>query len=157
PLLGTSRAFISNGLTLQQGIVLISDGAFLDFQGTQTLLGTGEVAFTMSHDQSNDVNSVFVDDGSTLTIGPGITIHGIAGFIGGAGLGTGQILNQGTIRSDGGDTVTVRGINNFSAGTLAGGSWQVSGNSILQLNGANVTTNAASILVDGAGAQLLSA
>ena len=45
------------------------------------------------------------------------------------------------------------GFTNFSGGTLTGGTWQAAGsNSVLQLIGADITTNAANVLLDGAGA-----
>src|SRR5206468_7684139 len=95
-----------------------------------------------------------VSDNATLTIGPGVLIHGVSAFIG--SFRGGQLLNRGTIAADGGGTITVQGIANFAAGTLTGGAWQVSGDSTLQLIGANLVTNAEDILRDGLNARLLS-
>src|SRR5262249_19339866 len=91
--------------------------------------------------------------GSTLTIGPGILIHGNTGTIDATGA---AIVNQGTIASDGGGAITVLGAANFSGGTLTGGSWQATTNSTLRLIGANIVTDAASLLVDGLGSHIYS-
>jgi len=45
---------------------------------------------------------------------------------------------------------------NLSGTTLTGGTWQAIGGGILRLIGANLTTDAANILVDGASSQVLS-
>ena len=95
-----------------------------------------------------------VSDNATLTVGAGVTIHGVNCFIGSTA--SGRILNQGTIAADGGGTLTVRGMNNFASGTLTGGAWQVSGNSTLRLIGAAIYKSAADILVDGADARFFS-
>ncbi len=142
-----SRAAVTGGLTLEQGLI---DVGLLALNGTQTLGGTGTVTFT----GNNPNNDVRVSNNATLTIGPGVTIHGETGFIGSPF--TGRILNLGTIAADGGGTLTVQGINNFSSGVLTGGTWKVSGNSTLRLIGADIITNAADILRDGANARLLS-
>ena len=64
----------------------------------------------------------------------------------------GTIDNQGIIAADGGGTITVYGFTNFSGGTLTGGTWQAAGSkSVLQLKGADIKTNAANLLLDGAG------
>ena len=77
-----------------------------------------------------------------------------------AGSGTASIEvpfdNQGTVEATAGGTldVSTSALTNFSAGTLTGGTWQASGGGILRLqNGgspADITTNAATIILDGA-------
>ena len=138
---------VTGGLTLQQGHIKIP-GAELIFAGTQALAGTGEVDFTTLDTSS----SLYVNPGNTLTIAAGITVHGGTGFLGGDEFGPGGTIdNKGTIAADGGGTITVYGFTNFSGGTLTGGTWQAAGsNSVLQLMGADITTNAANLLLDGA-------
>ena len=138
---------VINGLTLDQGRVELFGSESLNFDNSQTLGGSGEVVFLDA-----GINALNVAGGSLLTIAAGVTIHGNTGFI---VANANDILLQGTIRADGGGTLTVSGVSNFAAGTLTGGSWQVVGNSVLQLEGADITTNAASILVDGSNAKLL--
>ncbi|HQU41211.1 MAG TPA: LamG domain-containing protein, partial [Pirellulales bacterium] len=63
--------------------------------------------------------------------------------------GSGNWTNTGTVDADGG-SVTVDNLGNFSGGTLTGGTWQVMGGGTLDLDGDNVTTNAANLVIDGA-------
>lgn len=66
-----SQVTVVNGLILN-GTVTLGDFGLLDFAGTQTLAGSGQVIF-----QDGSVNAVRVtEEGSTLTIGPNITIGG---------------------------------------------------------------------------------
>ena len=92
--------------------------------------------------------------GTTLTIASGIDVHGDTGFVGSTT--GGFVTNNGTIAADGGGTITVQGDTNFAAGTLTGGNWQASNSSILRLLGANITTNAANILLSGASSHVYS-
>src|SRR5262249_20928771 len=117
--------------------------------------------------------------GGTLTIGPGVTVHGGSG-----GIGYNPnydvpsnvtVVNQGTIAADGTGTLAVNGtavtnngtflasqggtlsvppgVTNFAGGTLTGGTWQVYAGSTLRVTEpSGITTNAASILLDGLGA-----
>ena len=139
---------VTGGLTLQQGLIKIPDAALI-FAGSQTLAGTGEVDFTTL----DRTGALYAKPGNTLTIAAGITVHGGTGFLGGDDFGPGGTIdNEGTIAADGGGIITVYGFTNFSGGTLTGGTWQAAGsNSVLQLNGADITTNAANLLLDGAG------
>ena len=65
------------------------------FVGSQSLTGTGEVVFNDS--SGVPCGGLFPADGSTLTIGAGITIHGLFGIV---GHGAGAIMNYGQIISD---------------------------------------------------------
>ena len=136
-------------MTLQQGHIKIPGGELI-FAGSQTLAGTGEVDFTTLDASS----ALYVNPGNTLTIAAGITVHGGTGFLGGDEFGPGGTIdNKGIIAADGGGTITVYGFTNFSGGTLTGGTWQAAGSkSVLQLKGADIKTNAANLLLDGAGA-----
>src|SRR5262249_46521490 len=115
----------------------------LRFSGPQTLGGTGSVQFNPSLDYLP-----LVDCDSSLVIGPNVTIRGVSGTIGDSG---GTITNNGTIAADGGGAIVVQNFTNYANGTLTGGTWQVSTNSILRLIGANITTNAAALVLHGAG------
>jgi hypothetical protein len=65
--------------------------------------------------------------------------------------------NQGTIEARNGGTLNAQSTNtNFAAGTLTDGIWQVFANSTLRLLNANISTNAATILLDGANSNFFS-
>ena len=150
PLFYNGAVTVTGGLTLDQGSVNIAASGSLTFQGTQTLGGTGSVTFA----NAIAAKLVIPGNGDLLTIAQGITMQGDSGFIG-SNTG-GAFLNQGTIKAIGGGTVTVQGDTNFAGGTLTGGHWQATAGSTLRLLGADIVTNAASILLDGPGATLYS-
>jgi hypothetical protein len=90
---------VTNGLTLN-GTAYVGNAAgstyeVMDFNGTQSLLGTGTVIFG----KSSGVSSIAcIGTSATLTIGPGITIRGSSGSI--VGPSTNKIVNKGTIDAD---------------------------------------------------------
>jgi hypothetical protein len=76
----SSTLTVKNGLVLNETLTLGGNYSNLSFSGTQSLTGNGEVVFGGTGD-SHSVQSRG-DGGSnpaTLTIGPGITIHGTRG------------------------------------------------------------------------------
>ncbi len=152
-----NRAFmdVTDGLTLSNGTVVMEATGFLNFLGTQALSGTGAVDFADNLNLDGYFKGLYVPNaGTTLTIAAGIEVHGVTGFIGSTT--GGFVTNDGTIAADGGGTITVQGDTNFAAGTLTGGTWQVTGNSILRLIARSISTNTASILLDGASARVYS-
>ncbi len=112
---------VVNGLVLNGSLLLgKADGSTsgtMNFNGMQTLSGTGVVTF------GNSVNNGLIENGNgtvTLTIGSGITIQGGSGSISGAG-GYGQIqsiINQGTVNIASGQTLTLGGIGWSNTGTI---------------------------------------
>src|SRR5262249_53015808 len=145
---------VLNGLTLDNGLIKLAVSAPVSFVGTQTLGGTGSILFADNSTFNATTNAVLVPNaGTTLTIGPAITIHGKRGKVEAA---TGAAFdNQGTIAADGGDIITVTRASNLSPAALTGGHWQASGTGTLRLVGTKVATNAADILLDGPGAKIL--
>ncbi len=157
--------------------------AILQFTDAQASLdGTGTVTF---NNGGNSVYNTIQEDvaGGTLTIGPGVTINGGSGGIGYDGSIGGpasvSFVNRGTIDAGSAGTITLNGAawtnngtieasgggtvsatlapTNFSAGTLTGGTWDVTSPGTLRVPfGASFTTNAASILLDGASAHFYS-
>ncbi len=104
---GNHNAIIENGLTLNGTVTLGDNGGFgyLNFEGTQTLGGSGAVTFG-----SQSVFNALLATSSTLTIGSGITIGGQTGYVGYSpevvgGPNNGTIVNQGTIEANGGGGV----------------------------------------------------
>ena len=89
-------AFVKDGLTLDNATVYLGNASgttssLLNFWGTQTLGGTGTVLFGKSG--YNRIRNY--TDGTTLTIGPQITVRGSSGSFSG-----GSLVNQGTISAD---------------------------------------------------------
>jgi|CXWL01.1.fsa_nt_gi hypothetical protein len=113
-----TQVLVRNGLTLAAATVTLADlggstsGARLEFDGTQTLGGTGDVLFA----GPSSVNYVRGITG-TLTLGAGITIHGsTSGTVGTSGL---ALVNQGMIQADTATkTITVLGNLVTNTGTL---------------------------------------
>ena len=100
---------VVNGLTLNGTIRMIGSASSIAFDGSQTLDGTGAVSFVDNGACCRVLEAVTE---STLTIGPGVTIQGGRGVIGGD-RNFGQplsVINQGTILADvAGRTLTIDG------------------------------------------------
>ena len=119
---------ITDGLTLDGTATLGSATSYsyatLSFSGSQTLGGTGDVVF------GDGGSQISVSDNATLTIGPGITIHGQAGTIG-SSFNSETVVNQGKIGADvTGGILTVGATtlrNQGTVGSSNGGSLIVSG------------------------------
>ena len=105
----TVNLTVTNGLTLN-GTALVGSATnrqagYVYFAGSQSLGGNGTVIFG-NHGNAYDgcMNTLaLVDGGTTLTIGPGITIQGGLGAIGYdscVGPGNVSVINQGTISAD---------------------------------------------------------
>ena len=165
---------VTGGLTLD-GTVLLGNfyggsGESLNFVGAQTLGGTGTITFGASAAITTAASG---GDSGTLTIGPGIVIDGTGsstiGYDGG-GPQTPLIIqgtvdateggalsiygtdwtNAGTLEAEAGSTLDLATTpSNLASGTLTGGTWEVGADSTLTIAGANITTNAATIIVDG--------
>ncbi|HEX3151280.1 MAG TPA: LamG-like jellyroll fold domain-containing protein [Gemmataceae bacterium] len=157
------RARVTGGLTLAGGTIvigsLIGDYGLLSFDGgSQTLGGTGDVVFGNNYYNFLQAGPA---SGSVLTIGPNVLVHGDTGGIGyhpGWGGATDvSFTNLGTIEADGPGIYGIMAMNdtNFAAGTLTGGTWKAV-NGTLRIVGADITTNAADIVLDGVNAHLYS-
>ncbi len=179
----TPHVTIAGGaLTLANTTVALegSSYAYLSFTDTAaSLSGTGNVTFSnVSNGYINTIQEATA--GGVLTIGSSVTISGGTGSIGYnnylGGPANVSFVNQGTINADAAGTITLNGNNgwsntgtieasgggtvsaalapsNFSAGTLAGGTWKVTSPGTLRVPfGSSVVTNAATIFLDGASA-----
>jgi hypothetical protein len=120
--------------------------------------------------------------GGTLTLGRNLTVRGDSGQINMGsnsmdfqstltvdptlfpGQTTGRVsingtswTNDGTVTAQNGGEIDVYApTTNFSGGTLTGGTWQAINGGTLRLIGDNITTDAASIVLDGAGSRIYS-
>lgn len=98
---------VVGGMTLGSGgVVSINNNSAYVFQGNTTLNGTGQVVFgnTAGNRLGLDVSN------STLTIGSGVTVRGENGTIGNQlhiGSANTHLVNNGTIKSDGGGLITI--------------------------------------------------
>jgi hypothetical protein len=95
-----ARADVTNGLTVNGTANLGSSSGsstgYLNFIGTQTLGGTGNVVFGGS--TQNELEIFNGSPGAVLTLGPGLTVHGQSGQI---QYGSSySFVNQGTVRAD---------------------------------------------------------
>jgi hypothetical protein len=76
------------------------------FSGSQVLSGNGSVVF--GPDTQNGIDGLSVaDEGTTLVIGPRVTVGGVYGSLSVAG--GASLVNQGTISADGGETIRITG------------------------------------------------
>jgi hypothetical protein len=147
--------------------------------GDHTLSGGGTVLLEGSASLgANIVNSFdggFTNDGNLINAA-GHTIRG-SGFIGtrlvnnglihadvaGAGITHGPLnlpnnfTQNGTFRASNGSTLAANALpSNFSGGTISGGTYEVFANSTLRMQGLNITTNNATILLDGVNSNFYS-
>ena len=129
-----STLTVRDGLELNGALTLASTGSstILDFSGTQTLSGTGEVVFGGSY-SGNYLRARGTSSSipAVLTIGPGIEIHGSqGGLIQGLNAGD-TLINEGTIAADAsGKMITVSGLNWTNSGQLKaqnGGTLKIDG------------------------------
>jgi hypothetical protein len=111
---------VTNGLTLSGAALTLASSssrqADVLFLGTQTLGGSGEVLFAGT-DLPLNPNHLYVDGNgtpagaATLTIGPGISIHGTASGNVIERSGNNTIVNQGTISADTAGHTILFGVN----------------------------------------------
>ncbi|HVK08053.1 MAG TPA: LamG-like jellyroll fold domain-containing protein, partial [Gemmataceae bacterium] len=145
------RIAVAGGLTLnstiEMGDAAGNTAASIQFNGSQTLDGTGTIVFgarssagTLQQQSAGDV----------LTIGPGLTLRGVSA---GIGTVTGTLINKATIRRDAGaGTLTISfGPNGRNEGTIETTARSTAGGSRTVVTGGsnNTWTNAGAIKTDG--------
>ena len=148
-----TRERINNGLT-NNGTINLNNSSYLNFEGTQSLGGTGSVVFG---DGSNGLGSLGVDGANTvLTIAAGATVRGQNGTIGDQSLvggGANRLINNGTINADGGGTITLR---NLAAGIANNGTLRAQNGTLAIAGGQGGLTGTGSLQVDAGGTLNLS-
>ena len=113
-------AYVTGGLTLNGAVNLgnSSGSVYGDLyfeNGPQTLSGTGTVTFgtsTVNHLEAYGPNTA-----ATLTIASGIIVQGGSGTVGGY-YSADSLVNDGTITSASGQTLTIQGSNWVNNGTI---------------------------------------
>ena len=134
---------VTNGLVLN-GTALMgnptnSDYGAIFFAGTQALSGSGTVVF--GDNANTGYNALrLADGGTTLTIGPGITVEGQNGTLGySSGYGGPQnvsVINQGTISADvSSGTITLTPQSFTNQGTVAASRGIITANAGFVANG----------------------
>jgi hypothetical protein len=153
-----ASATVAGGLTLNGGTVLIGSNTgnygLLSFDGgAQTLGGTGAVVFGT---HVYDFLRAGPTSGSSLTIGPGVTVRGHTGAVGYSiyWLGPTDVTftNQGTIQADTtGGTISLGGNNWTNTGTV-----EATGGGSLNLTApANGWASTTPVTIDGGGSLTL--
>ena len=125
----------TGSFTVGGGRVFTTAGAFTN-NGSLTTTGTGSRFTTGS--------AHFINNGTLTSTGGDSEIA----------TGTGAFTNAGTVTVAGGSTLGLgASFTNFSGTTLSGGAYNVGGT--FQFAGANIVTNAASIVLTGSGSTIL--
>ena len=135
------RERVVNGLTLD-GLLNLNLNGILSFEGDNTVGGSGSVVLG----STGASNRITLEGNGTTTLGSGVTIRGQNGTIGAQVIfgGTQVLVNNGTINSDGGGTITLtesaltnNGLVRAQNGTL-NSQVQVSGTGTLQVDSSGV-------------------
>lgn len=173
-LLSSGGAYLRLAGTVGGTFRLSGDRAFLGLDNAVTLASGGSIIFSGTTGSRRGIEGTAA--GTSLTIASGATVQGGYGDVG-SGFQFGgaiTVTNQGTVSADvsgqsliingstftntgtaqavGGGTLGINAtsLTNFATGVLSNGAWRVTSSSTLNLGtGRNVSTNAASIVLDG--------
>ncbi|MGD1031904.1 MAG: choice-of-anchor D domain-containing protein, partial [Opitutaceae bacterium] len=183
---GWNSATYVNGSIVNSGTIGITSGgggynSYLELQGNTTLSGGGTVTLGSSDGSGT---AYILQTGSNLTLtnadntieGFGVIGNGTLAVINGGTLlansagntllvnGSGGLTNNGTLQANAGSTLQVTSnLTNFSAGTLTGGTYIVTGNALnagtMQISsfgtgGGELVTNSATIALNGVNSDL---
>ncbi|HXP60111.1 MAG TPA: hypothetical protein VN829_06440, partial [Dongiaceae bacterium] len=147
----TANLTVTNGLVLN-GTALVgnrtnSNYGGIQFAGSQTLSGSGTVIFGNWYGGYENQNALYLGSGgTTLTVGPGITVRGEIGMIGAAAYPWDRptnvaLINRGTISADvSGGRITVNAQPFSNEGSAQG-----TNGGVLTLNGSTSNTGTLSV------------
>src|SRR5262249_8340254 len=93
-------------LTVQGGGGASFCGSGRRLQGTQTVVGTGQIILGSKAPASVGLETNGDGTPAVVTLAPGVTLHG-QGTIGNASFDTGQVVNQGLIAVDAAQTLAI--------------------------------------------------
>jgi hypothetical protein len=147
----------AGNFTIQNGRTFTTAAAFSN-AGSLTVGNGSTFGVTGGYTQAGTAN---VLAGGTLTLSSGGSSSGTISVDGTLNLAAGTTLTvsgtysqSGTLNLPATATLNVTGtFANFSSGTLTGGTYQIAGT--LQFMGAAISTNAATIVLDGTGARII--
>jgi hypothetical protein len=154
--IGSGSSFVINGSLRNLSGTTLSGGSY-NLGGTLTFAGanvaTNAASISLTSPTAKIVNST--NGTNALTNFANNAAAGNFSLSGGASFTTaGAFTNNGSLSVGSGSTFAIKGaLNNLSAGTLAGGTYTVSGT--LQATGANIVTNAANLSLVGSSAEIL--
>ena len=152
---------IQNGLTLN-GVASIGGAASassVNFNGDQTIDGTGNILFGAGANTATIGNSANNYAGATLTLGAGIKLDGASATISDINqynyyFYPASLVNLGAIAADGGGTIALQHLTSLSnQGSLQasnGGTLQISGLTG-NLGNATITDPNSALAIDGSG------
>jgi hypothetical protein len=158
--MGPGTVNANGGLSLSGDTVKTLDGRTLNDNGSGTWTGTGTL--NMGHGAvlnllgaaTLDIQS---DQAITNTLGGTATLTNAGLLTKSAGSGTTALqvafANTGTVEVDSGTLSLTGAFSNFAGSTLTGGTYIIAGT--FQFPGANIVTNAATIVLDGPSSQII--
>lgn len=146
---GGTSVLLKDQSTLHQTLQL--GGA--NGEGTSRLIVDGDLNGTGTIVFGNVAGSSVSCSGNlVMNIGPGITIRGSQGTVSSFGCNT---TIQGTIQAEAGGSIRVESVGNYANGVLTGGTWRALDGSTLRIDGAQLTTLAADVTLDGLGSRII--
>lgn len=154
-LTAASTIKVENTVTLEGGSLV--DATLSGGPGVPpAVLGASD---TVTFDGVTLENDLQMADGGHLAVANGLNLIGKLGLapltVGFAEITGDSVTNNGTIEAVGG-TLVIEDAANFASGALTGGVWRVGENGTLQVSGADVVTNAATIILDSLNSQFRS-
>jgi RHS repeat-associated protein len=164
-ILDGSGALVDQGTVVAEGSSAIDVPFTTGINSTLLVLGNNSgTTLTITNGFTNNGQIELTSTGAvapatltiaagTLTNATGASINCLAGA-GGSRTLNAPLDNQGTLSVAAGSTFTLSGaLANFSSGTLSGGTYDIAGK--FQFPGAAITTNAATVILDGPGALIV--
>ncbi|MGP0065533.1 MAG: beta strand repeat-containing protein, partial [Isosphaeraceae bacterium] len=141
---------VTGGMTLANGAqVTVGDAnssGEVDFQGNQTIGGTGDFTFAGVGGTLSVIGDVIV--------GPGVTVDGTSGTL---NIQSGGLVNQGTIDSGSGGTISLQYDSGTSWTNASGGILEAAGGSTLSIGGTGGTGGTGATGINAAGGILQAA
>jgi hypothetical protein len=142
--LNLSGGGVESGTLTDSGAVNVGAGVTFTVTGTYAEDGALTVPATSTLNLFGQTTvGGSLSDAGTVNLGPGVAV-----------IVSGSYTEMGTLTMVGSATLDVTGtLTNLSGGTLSGGTFYVSGT--LQITGASISTNAATVVLDGPGAGII--
>ena len=153
--LGDQLKLIGDTTLTGAGVVNISGNAAASTGGQ---IGTNGTAYTLTNQAIIQGTGLLGSNAGSLYNNGSLNNQGTIRAAGGTLTiaETGGATNSGTFNSGAGSTLNVvSSLTNFAGGTLTGGTYRADAGSTINLKTAGITTNAATILLNGAGSAII--